>query len=330
MPLRKINRIIAHNTIDNFNIKNHVALDYIFEQYKLRKKLTIEDLGFLIGPIINAGGRLNNSNYGVELLSTDNLEIIKDRAKKLIDLNNKRKIIEQNIIDKIDFEKIKNENKNVVIYYKNNLNEGVIGIIASKLKDYFNKPSIVITKSNDVLKASARSTSSYNIGYLIKSLIDNNIILSGGGHNMAAGFIMKEANIKILANFIQNDYLKKNSNQENLNKYDFQLSSSAIKDKLINDINKLKPFGNYNFLPTFLINNLKVIKHDVINNKHLSVILKPDSGVSIRGICFNCLNTNIGHYLLSYKKKINIIAQINENIWNNKKSIQLNIKDLIL
>ena len=330
MPLRKINRIIAHNTIDNFNIKNHVALDYIFEQYKLRKKLTIEDLGFLIGPIINAGGRLNNSNYGVELLSTDNLEIIKDRAKKLIDLNNKRKIIEQNIIDKIDFEKIKNENKNVVIYYKNNLNEGVIGIIASKLKDYFNKPSIVITKSNDVLKASARSTSSYNIGYLIKSLIDNNIILSGGGHNMAAGFIMKEANIKILANFIQNDYLKKNSNQENLNKYDFQLSSSAIKNKLINDINKLKPFGNYNFLPTFLINNLKVIKHDVINNKHLSVILKPDSGVSIRGICFNCLNTNIGHYLLSYKKKINIIAQINENIWNNKKSIQLNIKDLIL
>jgi len=330
MPLRKINRIIADNTIDNFNIKNYLALNYIFEQYNLKKKLTIDDLGFLIGPIINAGGRLNNSNYGVELLSTDNDEIIKDRAKKLIELNNKRKIIEQNILDKINFEKIKNENKEVIIYYKNNLNEGIIGIIASRLKDYFNKPSIVITKSNDKLKASARSTSSYNIGYLIKSLIDNNIILSGGGHNMAAGFTMKKANIKLLNNFIQNDYLKKNSNQESLNKYDFQLSSSAIKNKLINDINKLKPFGNYNFLPTFLINNLKVIKYDILKNKHLSVILKPDSGVTIKGICFNCLNTNIGRYLLSYKKKINIIAQINENIWNNKKSIQLNIKDLIL
>jgi len=330
MPLRKINRIIAHNTIDNFNIKNYVALNYIFEQYNLKKKLTIDDLGFLIGPIINAGGRLNNSNYGVELLSTDNFEIIKDRAKKLIDLNNKRKIIEQNILDKIDFEKIKNENKHVIIYYENNLNEGVIGIIASRLKDYFNKPSIVITKSDDKLKASARSTSSYNIGNLIKSLIDNNIILSGGGHNMAAGFNMKKANIKLLDNFIQNDFMKKNSNQESLNKYDFQLSPSAIKNKLINDINKLKPFGNNNFLPTFLINNLKVIKYDVIKNKHLSVILKPDSGVSIKGICFNCLNTNLGHYLLSCKKKINIIAQINENNWNNKKSIQLNIKDLIL
>jgi single-stranded-DNA-specific exonuclease len=64
--------------------------------------------------------------------------------------------------------------------------------------------------------------------------------------------------------------------------------------------------------------------------KHLSVILKPESGGSIKGICFNCLNTSIGQYLLSYKKKINIIGQINENIWNNKKSIQLLIKDLIL
>src|SRR5210317_335791 len=330
MPLRKINRIITHNTIDNFNIKNYVALNYIFQQYKLRKKLTIDDLGFLIGPIINAGGRLNNSNYGVELLSTDNIEIIKDRTKKLIKLNNKRKIIEQNIIDEIDFEKIKNENKQVIIYCKNNLNEGIIGIIASRLKDYFNKPSIVITNSNNQLKGSARSTSSYNIGYLIKSLIDNKIIINGGGHNMAAGFTMKKTNIKLLDNFIQNDYLKKNFNQESLNKYDFQLSSSAIKNKLVNDINMLKPFGNYNFSPILLINNLKVIKHDVINNKHLSVVLKPDSGVSIKGICFNCLNTNIGHYLLSYKKNINIIAQINENIWNNKKSIQLNIKDLIL
>jgi single-stranded-DNA-specific exonuclease len=176
MPLRKINKIIARNTINNFKIQNNLALNYIFEQYKMKKKLTVDDLGFLIGPIINSGGRLNNSNYGVELLSTDNLEIIKDRSSKLIALNNKRKIIEQNILDKIDFEKIKKENKNVIIYYKENLNEGLIGIIASRLKDYFNKPSIVITKSNDKLKASARSTSSYNIGYLIKSLVDNNII----------------------------------------------------------------------------------------------------------------------------------------------------------
>jgi len=147
---------------------------------------------------------------------------------------------------------------------------------------------------------------------------------------MAAGFTMQKSNLKILDNFIQKDFKKKNSDKENLNKYDFQLSALAIKNKLINDINMLKPFGNYNFLPVFFIKNLKVVKHDVVNNKHLNVILKPELGGSMKGICFNCLNTNIGHYLLSYKKKINIIAHIQENIWNNKKIIKLIIKDLIL
>jgi len=233
-------------------------------------------------------------------------------------------------LNEINFEKIKKENKKVIIYYKKDLNEGLIGIIASRLKDYFNKPSIVITKSNYKLKASARSTSSYNIGYLIKSLIENKIIDSGGGHNMAAGFTMIKGNIKLLDKFIQNDYLKKNSHITDYNKYDLELSSSAIKSKFINNINRLGPFGNYNFLPTFLINNLRIIKHNIINNQHLEVILKSDTNVSIKGICFNCLNTNIGHYLTSYKKKINIIAQIHENIWNNKKTMQLHIKDLIL
>ncbi|MDC0921582.1 single-stranded-DNA-specific exonuclease RecJ [Candidatus Pelagibacter sp.] len=330
MPLRKINRIIAHNTLDNFNLKKNEVLSYIFKKFNLKKKITVEDLGFLIGPIINAGGRLNYSKYGVELLTSNDEKIIKDRSEKLISLNNQRKKIEEDILNEIDFEKIKKENKNVIIYYKNNLNEGLIGIIASRLKDYFDKPSIVITNSNNTLKASARSTSTYNIGNLIKLLIDNNIIDKGGGHNMAAGFTIKKTNVKHLNNFIQNDYLKKISHIKNSNKYDMEISSSAIKNKLINDINKLEPFGNFNSKPLFLIKNLKIIKFKLINNKHISLILKPGLGASIRAICFNCSNTKISHYLLSYKKKINIIGQIQENIWNNRKTIQLNIIDLIL
>ncbi|MBD1108790.1 single-stranded-DNA-specific exonuclease RecJ [Pelagibacterales bacterium SAG-MED50] len=330
MPLRKINKIIARNTLDDFNIKNNAAFSYIFDQYNLKKKITVEDLGFLIGPIINAGGRLNYSKYGVELLTTNNKEIIKDRSKKLINLNNKRKKIEEDILNDIDFEKIKKENKNVLIFYKNNLNEGLIGIIASRLKDYFDKPSIVITNSNNLLKASARSTSSYNIGNLIKLLIDKNIIDKGGGHNMAAGFTLKKKNILLLNNFIQNDFLKKIPHIKNSNKYDMELSSLAIKSKIMNDINKLGPFGNYNLAPIFLIRNLRIIKFKIINNRHVSVIIKTDTGNFINAICFNCINSKIGHYLLFYKNKFNIIVQIHENIWNNKKSIQLKIKDLIL
>ena len=98
----------------------------------------------------------------------------------------------------------------------------------------------------------------------------------------------------------------------------------------MNDLNKLGPFGNLNYLPTVYIKNVKFIKLNIINNKHISAIIKPQIGKSVKSICFNCVNTKIGDYLLNYKKKINIIAQIQENIWNNKKSVQLNIKDIIL
>jgi single-stranded-DNA-specific exonuclease len=330
MPLRKINKIIALNIIDDFNIKSNIAINFIFNQFNIKKKITVEDLGFLIGPIINSGGRLNFSKYGVELLSSDDYEIIRDRSLKLIGLNNKRKKIEQNILNEINFEKIKRENKEVIIYYKNNLNEGLIGIIASRLKDYFNKPSIVITNSNNILKASARSTSTYNIGHLIRLLIEKKIIENGGGHNMAAGFSLKKNNINLLDDFIQKDYLKKNSEFKNISKYDGEISISAINLKFLKELNKLKPFGNFNHLPFFLIRNVKIIKTKIINNKHISSIIKPDIGPSIKTICFNCTNNEIGNYLLTWKKKINIIAQIHENECNNKKTIQLNIKDLIL
>ena len=147
---------------------------------------------------------------------------------------------------------------------------------------------------------------------------------------MSSRFKIKKNNIKLFDDFIQNDFLKKKIYKQYTNKYDFELSSSAIKGKFISDINKLGPFGNFNFLPIFFIRSLRVIKFDVINNKHISTIIKPDNGSSIKAICFNCLNTKIGHYLLHYKKKINIIAQIQENIWNNKKSTKLNIRDLII
>jgi single-stranded-DNA-specific exonuclease len=165
---------------------------------------------------------------------------------------------------------------------------------------------------------------------LIKSLVDNKIIDSGGGHNMAAGFTMKKSNLNLLDDFIQKDFIKKVSSRDNSNKYDLEISSSFIKNKFVQDISKLGPFGNYNVLPIFLIRNLRVVKLNVIKDKHISTIMKTNTGASIRTICFNCLNSKLGHYLINYKKKINIIAQIHENIWNNKKTIQLNIMDLIL
>lgn len=330
MPLRKFNKILASKTLNNFNLNDNLVFKTIFNQLNIKRKFTIDDLGYLIGPIINAGGRLGSPSLGTKLLISNNDYEINDISSKLIKLNNKRKKLEKKFLNEIDFRKIKKENKNIIIYQNDNLNEGLIGIIAARLKDYFNKPSIVITKSNSILKASARSTTNYNIGHTIKLLIDKKIIENGGGHNMAAGFTIKKDNLKLFNDFIEEDFSKKNINFKPSFFYDSEISATAINLNTYNSIDKLAPFGNGNSSPIFLIKNLKIIKSSVIGDNHIRAIIKSNIGKSLISVCFNCVDIELGNYLLSYKKKINIIAMISKNSINNKNSIQLNIKDLII
>ena len=330
MPIRKLNRLIALVALKNFNINDNIAFKELFNLNNKKNKLNINDLGYLIGPILNAGGRLGKSNYASELLSSNNVELVRTKSSELIKLNNKRKEIETLILNDIDFQKIEKDNKDVIIYYKSDINEGLIGIIAAKLKDYFNKPSIIITNSNNFLKGSARSVYNYNIGRVIKNSFDKNIIINGGGHIAAAGFTLHKANLKKFEDFILKDFLNAKTLKNNTFIYDAEISTLAFNSDFYTDIKKLEPYGNGNPNPIFLIKDLKVIKSTILNNKHISVILKSKLGFSIKSISFNSINTKVGEYLLNYKANLNVLGQINENIWNNKKTLQLTIRDVAL
>ena len=330
MPIRKLNRLIAITTLKHFDINKNIAFNTLFNLNDKKNKLNINDLGYLIGPILNAGGRLGKSSYATELLSSDNIDIINIRSDELIKLNNKRKEIEKLILDEINFQNIEDENKNVIIYYNPNINEGLIGIIAARLKDYFNKPSIVITNSNNLLKGSARSVYNYNIGRAIKNSLDNNLIIGGGGHNMAAGFTLEKNKLKNFENFILTDFFNTGISKDHSFLYDAEVSSLAFNIDFYNNIKNLEPYGTGNPLPIFLFRDLKVIKASILTGNHISLIFRSKVGFSIKSISFNSVNSKIGEYLLNYKKSLNVLGQINENIWNNKKTLQLTIKDIVL
>jgi single-stranded-DNA-specific exonuclease len=295
------------------------------------KKISIDDFGFLIGPILNAGGRLDDSNLAVKLLSSNNLNEIKSIGKKLINLNNKRKILEDRVLNVIDYNKIKEENKNVILYYSSSIKEGLIGIIASRLKDIYNKPAIVLTDSNNFLKGSARSIFGFDIGLAIKNAFDYNLILRGGGHKMAAGFSIEKKKLKSFDDFI-NNYYKKVADKINIKSfyYDAKISGTALNKFLFDDIKKLKPFGSGNPNPLFLIEKLKIKKAKILNDKHISNIFISKNGLSIRGISFNAKKESFSKYLLNYKKEINVVGYLSENFWNNKKTLQLVVRDLII
>ena len=328
MPLRKINRLIALNIIKNFKINNLYLFKKIFEIKKIKKNLEIDDLGYLIAPILNAPGRLDDANQIIELLTANNKEKIDDLIYKAIELNEKRKKIEEDLIKTIDIKKLQKSNKNIIFIKKRFINEGIIGIIAARIKDYLNKPCIVLTYSNNLYKASVRSTEDFNIGLYIKKAIDKKIIIKGGGHNLAAGFSIKENNINQLEDFLNQEFIK--NKKVNKSKYLMKISLNSLKKNFYQDFSMLSPFGPKNEKPYFFIQDIKVIKTTIVDNKYISCLIKNDFGKIISAISFNSLNNEISKNLLNNKNKLDLIVRFKENFWNNKNNLQLEIIDLII
>ena len=250
MPLRGINRLLSKNLLSKFDINNDYIIKYIFKLYKINKRLDIEDLGFFLGPLFNSAGRISDANQIVDLLTTNSEYKKKKILNEIHKLNEKRKKIEKYHFDKIDLNKLSKE-KGIIYYYDPNIPEGIIGILASKIKDYFNKPCIVLTNSGKKIKGSARSTFRFNIGEYIQSALQENMIINGGGHNLAAGLIISKSKINDFKSFLNNIYYKSCTKQKN--NYLSKLSLNAVNKDFINNLNLLGPFGHMNQNPFFLI-----------------------------------------------------------------------------
>lgn len=325
MPLRKLNRILA------LEVFNNKQINFFFSQFleinKINRPLEIDDLGYLISPILNSAGRLGDPNKVVDLLTSKDSTYKENIIKILIDTNEKRKKIENDSLNQINLSKLKENPCNVLVLSKIIFNEGIIGIIAARLKEYFNKPSIVITKTKKGYKASARSTLNFNIGKFIKEALDKNLLLKGGGHNLAAGFSIDKSKIKEFEKFINNKF--KENNIFINNKYISKISLNAVNVDFYNDLKKLAPFGSGNPNPIFLIENVKIIKPQILKDKYVSFFIKSKFGKLIQGFSFNILESAIKRTLLYNKKELSLIVQIKENNWKNKKKLQLILLDII-
>jgi len=329
MPLRGLNRIIAINVLNNISIYLYSNFKYFINNLIKNKKINIDDLGFLIGPILNSGGRLGYSDYATRLLSSDTEREVLKISNKLVYLNEKRKEIEMKILKKINFKEIQNKFNEVVFVYNPTFKDGLIGIIASRLKENFNRPSFVMTSSNSLIKGSVRSILNFDVGKVLRKALDQNLIISGGGHQMAGGFKINKNKLNDFKSFLDTEFIKKRKNK-NLFIFESKLSFSAANNSFVSDLNYLEPYGTGNPSPIFLFENLKIKKIKVLNNKHIFNLFISRNGKSYPAITFNSLDNDIGNCLLNYKKEVNVVGYLKYNFWNNKKILQLVVLDLII
>ena len=331
VPLVGLNRAIVKQGLKIIKSKKNLGIKTLLDICKIETSPSVYHLGYILGPRINAGGRVGKCSHGANLFLNKDPKNTFKIASELDQFNKERQMLEKNLL-----QKILNQTKNylsdpVLIISGNNWHEGIIGIVAARLKDKFSKPVVIISIEGNIGKASARSIVGFDIGSIIISATQEKILLKGGGHKMAGGFSIKVENIEKLKNFIFRKF--KNINEDLTSKkpllLDSVISPSAVNIDFYNKIALLQPFGSGNPEPRFMIENLNTINGKVVGEKHIKSLLIGEDGSTIKSIAFNAIDNDLGAYLLKKNKKtFNIAGKLSLNEWRGQSNVEFIIDDI--
>ena len=331
VPLIGLNRAIVKQGLKVIKSKKNLGIKTLIDICKIESNLSVYHLGYILGPRINAGGRVGKCSHGANLLLNKDPKKTFKIASELDQFNKERQMLEKDLLQKILNQTKNSLNDPVLILSGSHWHEGVIGIVAARLKDKFNKPVIIISINGKIGKASARSIVGFDIGSIIISATQEKLLLKGGGHKMAGGFSIKVENIEKLKNFI---FRKFNSINEDLTSekplmLDGVISPSAVNIEFYKKISLLQPFGSGNPEPRFMIENLNTINGKVVGDKHVKSVLIGNDGSTIKSIAFNATDNDLGAYLLKKNKKsFNIAGKLSLNEWRGQSNVEFIIDDI--
>jgi single-stranded-DNA-specific exonuclease len=331
VPLVGLNRAIVNQGLKVFKKKNNLGLKTLADINNIGNNITAYHLGYVLGPRINAGGRVGKSTHGANLLlNTDPQETFKI-ASELNNYNKERQILESELLNKILNTEFQINSDPVIILHGENWHEGIIGIIAARVKEKFNKPTIIISSTSGLGKGSARSIHGFDIGSVVMGAVQNDLVLKGGGHKMAAGFTIDMTKINEFKEFVFKKFRSVNMNLEGKKNYyfDSEISPSAVNIDFFEKINLLAPFGSGNTEPRFTIQNLTVLNSKIIAERHIKSILLGSDSTTVKTISFNSVESEIGSYLLKKNfKSINIAGKLSLNEWKAQKNVEFIIDDI--
>ena len=329
MNLVDENRFYVGMGLQKLSTIKNIGLQELIKQADLTS-ISVDTIAYTIGPILNAAGRMATPYLALNLLLSEDVVHCAKLAKQLIDLNTKRREIQQQAIDNISEDTLKN---NFIVIYDPSIQKGILGTIASAVANKYHKPCFVLSsnsaKSDDNihLTGSGRTVQGYPILSFIQSSKD---IVDGGGHEAACGITLKKENLEVLkerCNQHFTEWLNTNNKKiNNLLTVLCELDFNLIDMNLANSLQLLEPFGVGNPKPLFVINNVEVKQANIIGTSKntLKLTLKKD-GKEIKAIGFN----DILDLYQENMKNINLVCSIGLNEWpKNKFSLQLQIVDL--
>ncbi len=330
MQLNGINRAFVAQGLKLINKRTNVGIAALSDIAKLDSCVQSYHLGFVIGPRINAGGRVGEGILGSCLLSTEDPNEASEISLKLERLNEERRAIESVILEQAisQIEDCKLYEKPVIMVCGRDWHQGILGIIASRLKERYGKPSAVVSFVDGIGKGSARSITGIDLGTLLANAKASELLLQGGGHAMAGGFSVAVGRSTEFYEFLCERLKDTGAIVEKAKelRIDAVLDLSAINGELIKIINRAAPFGAGNPQPKFAISNVVIVDVRIVGKAHIMFIVankKTDSiaVTTVKCIMFKALDTDIGQILLKgVGKTVSIIGTIQPHHLDDRKA----------
>lgn len=337
VPLVHLNRALVTTGLKVMNKRSNIGISAMAETMSVFGELAVYHLGFVFGPMINAGGRLGKSDLGARILSTDDKILARQLAIKLKGLNQDRAIVEQQMIASAisQITTSVSSNDNIIFAYSSEWHQGVIGIVAARIKELYHRPAIIgselLENGDSIIKASCRSIECIDIGDAVMAGVKDGLLLKGGGHKMAAGFSILSNKVTIFKSFLATRLDKQISFAvENRSlAVDCILTLDAI-CKLIEDLSKLQPFGGGNREPVVLIRNVMISKVSEVKSRHLRIMLRClHSGIWSHVIAFNCNGSPLGLFIQqNLGRAVDLVCAIQTQIYMGKRSVNMTLVDM--
>ena len=332
VPLKGINRAYVAQGLKVMASRSNKGLKVLMDKANLSDVPNAFHLGYVLGPRINACGRVGDANLGRELLCCDNDYQAELLADKLNEFNVERKDIENYVL----LEAMKQvegvtQQYPIAFVYGHDWHQGVIGIVAGKLKERYNVPAFVMSVEADEVKGSARSIPQVDLGALIIAAKEKGVITKGGGHIMAAGFSLEENKIEEFRKFVGEYVISKIGNEAitSVVEVDGVLDGGGANVELADYMEKLEPFGAGNAEPRLLLKAVRIVRPSLIGVGHVRCVLTSDNGSSIKAIAFRVGDNDIGNAMLNPRgEKFDVLGVLRHDKWNGRNEVQFIIEDL--
>lgn len=333
--LRGLNRAFVAQGLKVMAGRRNIGLAALIEASRLNRAPVCSDLGFALGPRINAGGRVGKSDLGVRLLTTQDRDEARMIAAELDRLNEDRRAIEGIVQDEAEAMLPGQHNRAVALLAGQGWHPGVIGIVAGRIKEKTGKPSIIIAlDENGIGKGSGRSIGGVDLGAAIISAREAGLLEAGGGHAMAAGLTVKADNIEALSDWLNQrlgpDVARASSNNAIL--IDALLSPRGLNPAFIDAMETAGPYGMGWPGPRIVTGPVRIIKCDIVGKDHVRAIVSGDDGASFKAMAFRQGESTLGQQLLHGERgqKYWITGRAKVDDWGSTPKAELHIDDIAL